>query len=78
MRLRKVSAGNMNGTFLKDGEEDHKVTNQEKGVDEMAKGALASVINQGKSVEEQEEMNTTYSLADVSVIRCVLKNANLN
>ena len=76
--MRKVSAGNMNGTFLKDGEEDHKVTNQEKGANEMAKGALASVVNLGKSVEEQEEMNTTYSLADVSVIRCALKNTNLN
>ena len=69
MRLRKVSAGNMNGTFLKDGEEDSKVTNRGKSVEET---------NQGKSAEDQEEMNTTYSLADVSVIMCALKNTNLN
>ena len=50
--MRKVSAGNMNGTFLKDGEEDHKLTNQEKGVDEMAKGALASVVNQGTDCQK--------------------------
>ena len=76
--MRKVSAGNMNGTFLKDGEEDHKVTNQEKGANEMAKGALASVVNLGKSVEEQEEMNTTYSLADVSLSGCKRKREEEN
>ena len=69
MRLRKVSAGNMNQTFLKDGEEDSKVTNRGKSVEET---------NQGKSAEDQEEMNTTYSLADVSVTRSAFKSTHLN
>ena len=70
MRLRRVSAGNMNQTFSKDGEEDKKVANhQGRGVEEMAK-----VANQGRGAEEKEEMNTTYSLADVSLTRSALNN----
>jgi hypothetical protein len=59
----------MNQTFSRDGEEDKKVANhQGRGVEEMAK-----VANQGRrGAEEQEEMNTTYSLVDVSLTRSAL------
>ena len=77
MRLRKVSAGNMNQTFLKDGAEDSKATNREKSVEETNHGKSVKT-NQGKSAEEQEELNTTYSLADVTVTRSAFKITQLN
>ena len=68
MRLRRVSAGNMNQTFSRDREEDKKVANhQGRGVEEMA-----MVANQERGAGEKEEMNTTYSLADVSLTRSAL------
>ena len=76
MRLRKVSVGKLNQTFLRDGDEENKVAtvaNQEKNVEEMVEVAkvtnVVKVAKRGKSAEEQEEMNTTYSLADVSLNR---------
>ena len=80
--MRKVSAGNMNQTFLKDGAEDSKEksveeTNQGKSVEKTNHGKSVKT-NQGKSVEEQEEMNTTYSLADVTVTRSAFKITQLN
>ena len=77
MRLRKVSAGNMNQTFLKDGAEDSNAPNQEKSVEKTNHGKSVKT-NQGKSVEEQEEMNTTYSLTDVTVTRSAFKITQLN
>ena len=68
MRLRKVSTGNLNLTFSRDGEGDKMVdmvTNMGKSAEEMNKVAKET----NRSVEEQEEMNTTYSLADVSLTR---------
>ena len=86
MRLRKVSAGNMNQTFLKDGAEDSNAPNQEKSVEKTNQGKNVEETNHGKSVktnqgknaEEQEEMNTTYSLADVTVTRSAFKITQLN
>ena len=87
MRLRKVSAGNMNQTFLKDGAEDSSnAPNQEKSVEKTNHGKSVEETNhgksvktnQGKSAEEQEEMNTTYSLADVTVTRSAFKITQLN
>ena len=77
MRLRKVSAGNMNQTFLKDGAEDSNALNQEKSVEKTNQGKSVKT-NQGKSAEEQEELNTTYSLADVTVTRSAFKITQLN
>ena len=86
MRLRKVSAGNMNQTFLKDGAEDSNAPDQEKSVEETNQGKNVEETNHGKSVktnhgksaEEQEELNTTYSLADVTVTRSAFKITQLN
>ena len=94
MRLRKVSAGNMNQTFLKDGAEDSNALNQEKSVEKTNQGKSVKTnqgksveetnqgksvkTNQGKSAEEQEELNTTYSLADVTVTRSAFKITQLN
>ena len=78
MRLRKVSAGNMNQTFLKDGAEDSNAPNQEKSVEKTNQGKSDEKTNHGKSAEEQEELNTTYSLADVTVTRSAFKITQLN
>ena len=74
--MRKVSVGKLNQTFSRDGDEENKVAtvaNQEKNGEEMVEVAkvtnVVKVAKRGKSAEEQEEMNTTYSLADVSLNR---------
>ena len=52
------------------------VTNQEKSVEMNMVDKVAMETNQ--SVEEQEEMNTTYSLADVSLSGCKRKREEEN
>ena len=53
------------------------VTNREKSVEEMDMvDKVAMETNQ--SVEEQKEMNTTYSLADVSLSGCKRKREEEN